>query len=110
MAIDGEVFIGEVTVGKAALPPDADAQLVVRQLRRALHEVEVRELGPAAAAERFGPFTGSSDSPHMRYVLPLSAGLLERHRDHAELLDLYRTLQLRGPGVNVHVSQLAARD
>ncbi|MEU0110630.1 hypothetical protein ABZ313_35440 [Streptomyces sp. NPDC006251] len=85
--------------GKRTLPADADVGEFVAQLQRALHTIECRELGPAASAERFGPF---ADTGEGLVVLAIDADqLLARHVGQEELLDLVRAVRERGPAVDV---------
>uniref|UniRef100_UPI002F918081 hypothetical protein n=1 Tax=Streptomyces cellulosae TaxID=1968 RepID=UPI002F918081 len=81
------------------LPYDADADEFVTQLQHALHTIECRELGPAASAERFGPFV---DTGKGFVILGIDADqLLARHDGHEELHDLLRAVRQRGPAVDV---------
>lgn len=96
------ILIGPVTLGKGNLPPDSDVWLFVKQLKRALHTIECRELGSAAAGVRFGPF---ADTHEGHRVLRIDADrLLARHPAHEELHELLRAVRERGPAVNVTLS------
>ncbi|MEU5421446.1 hypothetical protein [Streptomyces sp. NPDC020667] len=96
------LLTGPSARGKRRLPPDADVGDVVAQLKRALHTIACRELGPAVAQQRFGSF---ADLHADRYVLFLDPdGLLARHPGHEELRRLLQAVQRRGPAVGVTLS------
>ncbi|MFI1258959.1 hypothetical protein ACH4U6_35010 [Streptomyces netropsis] len=93
------LHMGPFVRGKRALPPDADVGDVVAQLRRALHTIECRELGPEASTQRFGQFADLAGD--RRVIFLASDELLARHPDHAELHALLGAVQQRGPAVDV---------
>ncbi|WP_208105432.1 hypothetical protein [Streptomyces sp. GC420] len=98
---DPATFIGSIGRGKAPLPADADADAdqCAAVLRRALHTVECRELGPEAAGQKFGPFADTADGRVS--VLVDEHQLRARHPGHAELHHLARAVRERGPAVDV---------
>ncbi|MCL3999209.1 hypothetical protein, partial [Streptomyces lavenduligriseus] len=94
-----EAFIGPSRRGKASLPADADAEQCAAVLRRALHTVECRELGPEAAGKQFGPF---ADTAVGQVTVLMDEDLLRaRHPGEVELHRLARAVRERGPAVNV---------
>ncbi|MFI6689505.1 hypothetical protein [Streptomyces sp. NPDC050485] len=93
------VFIGRIGVGKALLPADAGVDQLAAVLRRALRTVECRELGPAAAQQKFGPF---ADTTEGRMTVFMDEDQLGTHRPgHEELQQLARAVRERGPAVDV---------
>ncbi|ATM24551.1 hypothetical protein SMD44_p10052 (plasmid) [Streptomyces alboflavus] len=80
-------------------PPCADVGAFLDRLKRALHTIECRELGPEAAEQRFGRFADVSEG-HVFLSLD-SDRLLARHPEHEELRELVRAVRERGPAVNV---------
>ena len=96
---DPTAFIGPIGRGKAPLPGDADADQYAAVLRRALHTVECRELGPEAAGQKFGPFADTADGRVT--VLVNEDQIRDRHPGHAELHHLARAVRERGPAVDV---------
>lgn len=99
---DPATFIGPIGRGKAPLPADADAHQCAAVLRRALHTVECRELGPEAAGQKFGLFADTADTADGRVsVLVDEDQLRARHPGHAELHHLARAVRERGPAVDV---------
>lgn len=96
---DPAAFIGPIGRGKALLPADADADQCAVVLRRALHTVECRELGPEAAREKFGPFADTAVG--MVRVLMDENQIRARHLENADLPRLARTVQERGLAVDV---------
>ncbi|MFF9143154.1 hypothetical protein ACF09G_37130 [Streptomyces albogriseolus] len=99
-------FIAAMGRGKASLPPDADAGVVVGLLKRALHTIECRELGPHAATQRFGQFADTE--PGHVFVPVDPERLLAQHPDHAELHGLLQAVRDRGPAVAVTVATARA--
>ncbi|MFD6967415.1 hypothetical protein [Streptomyces sp. NPDC059949] len=92
-------FIGHTARGKAALRPGADADQLAAVLRRALHTIECRELGPAAAGQQFGPL---ADTREGRVIVSADeAHIRARHPGHDELRQLVRAVRERGPAVDV---------
>ncbi|MFE2271415.1 hypothetical protein ACFXB4_19480 [Streptomyces lavendulae] len=92
------VFIGRIGRGKALLPADADADQLASALRRALHTVECREVGPDAAQQRFGVF---ADTVEGRVTVFMDeAELRARHPGH-EVHELAGAIRERGPAVDV---------
>ncbi|MFC5148976.1 hypothetical protein [Streptomyces aureoversilis] len=81
------------------MPPDAEVGEVVDQLRRALHTIECRELGPEASTQRFGQFADLGGDRRVIFLDP--DGLLARHPEHGELHALLGAVQRRGPAVDV---------
>lgn len=67
-------------------------------LRRALHTVECRELGPEAAQQQFGPF---ADTVEGVTVFLDEDDVRARHPGHEELHQLARAVRERGPAVDV---------
>jgi hypothetical protein len=101
---DPAMFIGPLGRGKTPLPADADAGRLAAVLRRALHTVECRELGPAAAEQRFGPF---ADTTEGRMTVFMDEDQLRaEHRGHEELHQLARAVRDRGPAVDVVLAPL----
>ncbi|MFJ9967138.1 hypothetical protein [Streptomyces avermitilis] len=96
---DPTTFIGLIGRGKAPLPGDADADQYAAVLRRALHTVECRELGPEAAGQKFGPFADTADGRVT--VLVEEDQIRHRHPGHDELNHLTRAVRERGPAVDV---------
>jgi hypothetical protein len=96
---DLATYTGTAARGKALLPADADADQCAVVLRRALHTVECRELGPEAAVQKFGPFMDTADGRVT--VLMDEQQLRARHPDHGELHQLARAVRERGPAVDV---------
>ncbi|MDX3207722.1 hypothetical protein ABZZ79_22755 [Streptomyces sp. NPDC006458] len=96
---DPTTFIGPIGRGKAPLPGDADADQYTAVLRRALHTVECRELGPEAAGQKFGPFADTADGRVT--VLVDEDQIRHRHPGHDELNHLTRAVRERGPAVDV---------
>ncbi|KOU73725.1 hypothetical protein ADK61_22305 [Streptomyces sp. XY66] len=92
-------FIGPIGRGKASLPGDADADQYAAVLRRALHTVECRELGPEAACQKFGPFADNADGRVT--VLVGEDQIQDRDPGHDELSHLTRAVRERGPAVDV---------
>ncbi|WP_331752159.1 hypothetical protein [Streptomyces sp. NBC_00829] len=96
---DATPFIGPIGRGKALLPAGADADQLAAVLRRALHTVECRELGPAAAKQQFGLF---ADTMEGRVIVSMDESeLLARYPGHEELQRLTRAVRERGPAVDV---------
>ncbi|MEU0022091.1 hypothetical protein AB0C59_06905 [Streptomyces sp. NPDC048664] len=94
-----EAFVGPIRRGKAPLPAGADADQCAALLRRALHTVECRELGPEAARKQFGPFADTADG---RVTVFMDEELLRaRHPGQVELHRLARAVRERGPAVDV---------
>ncbi|MEE1820967.1 hypothetical protein PUR61_01940 [Streptomyces sp. BE20] len=94
----GPALIGRATSGKRVLPAGASRSEFVAQLRRALHTIECREVGPEGAERRFGRL---ADRGEGRQVLFIDADrLLAEHPDD-ELLDLVRAVRQRGPATDV---------
>lgn len=92
-------FIGHTARGKAVLRPGADADQLAAVLRRALHTIECRELGPAAAEQQFGPL---ADTQEGRVIVSVDeAHIRARHPGNHELQQLVRTVRERGPAVDV---------
>ncbi|WP_331726417.1 hypothetical protein [Streptomyces sp. NBC_00470] len=91
--------VGRVGRGWLQLPADAGAGAFANQLKRALHTIECRELGPEAARQRFGQFADVQEGHVFLSLVP--ERLLARHPEHAELRDLIRAIGERGPAVNV---------
>lgn len=85
--------------GWSQLPPDADASAFVDRLKRALHTIECRELGPEAARQRFGPYADVQEGHVFLHLDP--DRLLARNPEHHALHDLIRAIRERGPAVNV---------
>ncbi|GGS29020.1 hypothetical protein GCM10010269_79730 [Streptomyces humidus] len=101
---DPAMFIGPMGHGKTRLPADADAGQLAAVLRRALHPVECRELGPAAAEQTFGPF---ADTTEGRMTVFMDEDQLRAdHRVHDELQQLTRAVRERGPAVDVVMAPL----
>ncbi|WP_030841347.1 hypothetical protein [Streptomyces sp. NRRL S-475] len=96
---DPAAFIGPIGRGKAPLPRDADADQYAAVLRRALHTVECRELGPEAAGQKFGPFADTADGRVT--VLVDEDQIRARHPGHDELHHLAHAVRERGPAVDV---------
>ncbi|WP_435057800.1 hypothetical protein [Streptomyces sp. bgisy060] len=94
---DSTALVSPIGRGKASLPVDADQCATV--LRRALHTVECRELGPEAARQRFGQLADITDGRVT--VLVDEDQLPARHPNHSELHDLARAVRERGPAVGV---------
>ncbi|MFJ5850838.1 hypothetical protein [Streptomyces sp. NPDC092903] len=92
-------FIGHTTRGKAALRPGADAEQLAAVLRCALHTIECRELGLAAAEQQFGPL---ADTQGGRVIVSVDeAHIRARHPGHDELQQLVHAVRERGPAVDV---------
>ncbi|MFF7449817.1 MULTISPECIES: hypothetical protein [unclassified Streptomyces] len=96
---DPTAFIGPIGRGKAPPPGDADSDQYAAVLRRALHTVECRELGPEAAGQKFGPFADTSDGRVT--VLVDEHRIRDRHPGHDELHHLAHAVRERGPAVDV---------
>jgi hypothetical protein len=92
-------FVATMGRGWAQLPADGDASAFGDRLRRALHTIECRELGPQAARQRFGPFVDLTEG-HL-YVSVDPDRLLALYPKHGELHDLVQAIRERGPAVNV---------
>lgn len=76
-------------MGKRTLPADATEDMFQTQLKRAVREVEERELGV-------------SSHPDVRFVLTINAEeLLAQHPSNDTLRGLVRIVHQRGPAVNV---------
>ncbi|MFJ8313986.1 MULTISPECIES: hypothetical protein [unclassified Streptomyces] len=98
-----QFWIGQAARGKQALPPDAGVRAYVSQLKSALREIEVRKLGPEAAAQKLGPL--GLRSTEDRFVLFIDAEeLLARHPGNDEVRMLLAAVQQRGPAVDVVLS------
>ncbi|WP_327740450.1 hypothetical protein OG749_46035 (plasmid) [Streptomyces nojiriensis] len=94
------VFMGRIGHGKALLPADTNAGQLASALRRALHTVECRELGPEAAQQRFGLF---ADTVEGRVTVFMDEDELQaRHPGH-EVHELARAVRERGPAVDVEL-------
>lgn len=101
---DLAMFIGPLGRGKTPLPADADAGQLAAVLRRTLHTVECRELGPAAAEQTFGPF---ADTTEGRMAVFMDEDQLRAdHRGQEELHQLARAVRDRGPAVDVVLAPL----
>ncbi len=96
---DPTAFAGAIGRGKAPLSDDADADQYTAVLRRALHTVECRELGPEAAGQKFGPFADTSDDRVT--VLVDEHQIRDRYPGHDELHHLAHAVRERGPAVDV---------
>ncbi|WP_031064322.1 hypothetical protein [Streptomyces sp. NRRL F-5527] len=96
---DPTAFVGAIGRGKAPLSGDADADQYMAVLRRALHTVECRELGPEAAGQKFGPFADTSDDRVT--VLVDEHQIRDRYPGHDELHHLAHAVRERGPAVDV---------
>lgn len=96
---DPTAFIGTIGRGKAPLPTTADADQCAAVLRRALHTVECRELGPEAAGQKFGPFADIADGRVT--VLVDENQIRDGHPGHDELHHLAHAVRERGPAVDV---------
>lgn len=100
---DPAMFIGPMGHGKTPLPADADAGQLAAVLRRALHTVECRELGPAAE-QTFGPF---ADTTEGRMTVFMDEDQLRAdHRGHEKVQQLARAVRDRGPAVDVVLAPL----
>lgn len=96
---DTTPFVGLAVRGKALLPADADGDQLAAVLRRALHTIECRELGPAAAKQEFGPF---ADTQEGRVLVSVDEDQLRARRPgHDELHQLVRAVRERVPAVDV---------
>lgn len=92
-------FTGHTARGKAVLRPGADADQLAAVLRRALHTIECRELGPVAAGQQFGPF---ADTQEGRVIVSVDeAHVRTCHPGNHELQQLVRGVRERGPAVDV---------
>ncbi|WP_060880719.1 hypothetical protein [Streptomyces scabiei] len=101
---DPAMFIGRMGRGRTPLSADADAGQLAAVLRRALHAVECRELGPAAAEQTFGPF---ADTTEGRMTVFMDEDQLRAdHRDPEEVQQLARAVRDRGPAVDVVLAPL----
>ena len=96
---DPTAFVGAIGRGKAPLSGEADADQYTAVLRRALHTVECRELGPEAAGQKFGPFADTSDDRVT--VLVDEHQIRDRYPGHDELHHLAHAVRERGPAVDV---------
>ncbi|MFD9053365.1 hypothetical protein [Streptomyces zaomyceticus] len=95
---DLTAFMGPIGRGKASLPHDADVDRLAAVLKRALHTIECRELGPKAAVQKFGPLADTAGG--CVTVLVAQEQILARHPSH-ELHHLARAVRERGPAVDV---------
>ncbi|MFI6113206.1 hypothetical protein [Kitasatospora sp. NPDC051164] len=101
---DPAMFIGPMGRGKTPLPADADAGELASVLRRALHTVECRALGPAAAEQTLGPF---ADTTQGRMIVFMDEDQLRAdRRGREELQQLARAVRERGPAVDVVLAPL----
>lgn len=99
---DPAMFICPLGRGKTPLPADADAGRLAAVLRRALHTVECRELGPAAAEQ-----TSFADTTEGRMTVFMEEDQLRAdHRGHEELHQLARAVRDREPAVDVVLAPL----
>ncbi|MFE9137990.1 hypothetical protein [Streptomyces sp. NPDC007355] len=96
---DLTAFMGPIGRGKAALPHDADVDRLPAVLKRALHTIECRELGPKAAVQKFGPLADTAGGRVT--VLVAQEQIRARHPSNDELHHLARTVRERGPAVDV---------
>ncbi|WDN55893.1 hypothetical protein [Streptomyces clavuligerus] len=95
---------GVVARGKPPLRAGTHADHAADMLRRALHTVECRELGPDRAEQLFGLLADKADG---RVSVAVDAGgLLARHPGHEELHRLVRAVGERGPAVDVFLVRL----
>ncbi|MFD8413963.1 hypothetical protein ACFV2Q_19760 [Streptomyces sp. NPDC059650] len=96
---DQTALIGPLGQGKAPLAGDAGADQMAAVLKRALHTVECRELGPEAGSQKFGPFADTTVGRVT--VLVDEEQIRHRHASHDELHHLMRAVRERGPAVGV---------
>ncbi|GLX22438.1 hypothetical protein [Streptomyces lavendulae] len=96
---DQTALIGPLGQGRALVPGDAGAHQLAAVLKRALHTVECRELGPEAASQKFGRFADTTVGPVT--VLVDEEQIRHRHASHDELHHLMRAVRERGPAVGV---------
>ncbi|MEU7072999.1 hypothetical protein AB0B30_28095 [Streptomyces narbonensis] len=96
---DQTALIGPLGQGKAPLPGDAGADQMAAMLKRALHTVECRELGPETASQKFGPFADTTVGRVT--VLVDEEQIRHHHAGHDELHHLMRAVRERGPAVGV---------